>query len=587
MRRRWLRVVVVMILATALASAEDQPETVVAPVKVLMSVEQPAQPPMPNAGMPVPNRPQPTLPGGKLPQYQLGQASRGSLSSEELDDARLRFILALPSRPVLVEAGITIDGRPFRMAREQRIEQILEALKHPAPEPEAVSSETQDAAGASGESPVQSPNAGTDEKPSTPENSADAPDDKSADEGDEGDGEPEAESVTPPTVAAYALPDSAAEYIRRYFAATGYDPTPDEVRWLLANWSDGPVLLRLQDNFQRFRARERPVYDVLDRDRDGTVAADELKLAVQSFTECDLNRNDVVDGAEISRSVNDARHRAAPSSGMGTLIHAIPDEASAPAAYQRLAACYATTTLPRFDDNSNGRFDPEELHTLQSGQPDVTLMVAFNTSDPSKSTISVTTDATARATALDSTVSLSLGGATVMFSAVQGDASDQVSLGAVCDGYPILPEIDPNNDGRFTIRELRGLVENLKRLDRNGDGSLTSDEAQAPVRICVGLGPVVHRELAEIRSAYRERRTPVVNGPDWFVRMDRNRDHDLTRSEFPGTDEHFATLDADGDELISAEEALDFDRKSRPTDSGAAAPETEQPAAPESETETP
>ena len=38
--------------------------------------------------------------------------------------------------------------------------------------------------------------------------------------------------------------------------------------------------------------------------------------------------------------------------------------------------------------------------------------------------------------------------------------------------------------------------------------------------------------------------------------MDRNKDNDLTRGEFPGTDEQFAAIDADGDELISAEEAL-------------------------------
>jgi hypothetical protein len=37
--------------------------------------------------------------------------------------------------------------------------------------------------------------------------------------------------------------------------------------------------------------------------------------------------------------------------------------------------------------------------------------------------------------------------------------------------------------------------------------------------------------------------------------MDKNKDYDLTRQEFPGTDEQFQQLDKDQDELISSEEA--------------------------------
>ena len=37
--------------------------------------------------------------------------------------------------------------------------------------------------------------------------------------------------------------------------------------------------------------------------------------------------------------------------------------------------------------------------------------------------------------------------------------SDQISIGAVNDGYPMLPDLDPNDDGRLTVRELRGVPE--------------------------------------------------------------------------------------------------------------------------------
>ncbi len=42
--------------------------------------------------------------------------------------------------------------------------------------------------------------------------------------------------------------------------------------------------------------------------------------------------------------------------------------------------------------------------------------------------------------------------------------------------------------------------------------------------------------------------------------MDKNKDDDLTRREFPGTDEQFKQLDSDGDELISTAEAIESER---------------------------
>jgi Ca2+-binding EF-hand superfamily protein len=581
-----------VILAASLTGAQDATLPVVVPVKTLSSGSQSYEAPERDAMMAQPAPPQPTLPGGKLPQYQIGRATRESLMADELDDARVRFLLALPAQLVLVETKLTIDGLPFRMAREQRIEELLERLRQPAPETDVkdVSSDVPDEGDTTGGPAVESRAERPDEDSAGPVEGNVAPDEGVAEAEDE-EGEPEPEPVTPPTVASYSLAGSATEYLRRYAAATGQEPSVDEVRWLLDNWSDGPVLLLLQDNFQRFRARERPVFDVLDRDRNGTVAADELELAVQSFNECDLNRDEVVDASEIAEAVNDPRIRAAGASGAGPLLFAIPDEASATSTYQRLAARYAVTTLPRFDDNSDKRFDVSELAALQSGEPDVTLEIAFQSSAASESTIAVTAvnrragDEAALPLGVDATITLPLGGATVVFSAVQGSGSDQISLGAVVDGYPILPEIDPNDDGRFTIRELRGLVESLKRLDTDADGRITADEAQPPVRVCFGLGPIVHRELAGIRSVYRGPTEPLVEGPGWFVRMDVNRDRDLTRGEFPGTDEQFAALDADSDELISATEALDFDQKSRGTDDSAAAPETETPTAADSETE--
>lgn len=569
--------------------AEDAVQPLSVPVKVL-STAPPAesQQDMQNTVPMQRPRPQPTTPGGKLPQYQLGHHHRTIPTEAELSDARLRLILALPAEPVLVEATITIDGQPYLMARERRIQQIIEEAARPAPEePEAnsqteseevgtVTTDTKDTtepasdSGTDSEEPASAGNeegakeAGSDESDATPEDKESEP---------ESDDEPEAEPVTPPTVPAYSLPPTVAERIRRFMAATGEAATADEVRWLLTNWVDGPVLLMLNDNFQRFRANQRPVFNVLDADRDGTLSTDELANAVVAFERCDFNRNDIVEYTELAKVAGDPGLRKPQHAGPGKLIFRLPDEKSAVAIYRRIAARYppaevgGQSLLPRFDVNANGKFDVEELTVLRVANPDLRITISFNTEDPTASRIEVNPadpELAAVSTsegAAEGSISLPLGGTTVAFSAIQGGESDQISIGAVNDGYPILPVIDPNEDGRFTIRERRGLINSLQSFDRNQDGRLSDDETQATIRICFGLGPIVHRELISLRQVNPNPETPVVTGPDWFVRMDRNGDHDISPREFPGRKEQFAELDTDQDNLVSAQEALDYDKR--------------------------
>ena len=50
-------------------------------------------------------------------------------------------------------------------------------------------------------------------------------------------------------------------------------------------------------------------------------------------------------------------------------------------------------------------------------------------------------------------------------------------------------------------------------------------------------------------------RTETMSGPEWFKRMDRNRDGDVSRREFPGPIPMFLSIDIDQDGLISLEVA--------------------------------
>jgi Ca2+-binding EF-hand superfamily protein len=484
--------IVASLMVSPRALADDARERLPlsARVKVLVATsasEQQAGPP----DLPAQERPQPTLPSGKLPQYQF--EAEDFAAPAELENAKLRFLLNLPSRPILVEAAIKIDGRPFRMARESRIEEIIKLARAPAEE-----------------------NAAAPEIPAEPAEATAA--EETAENA-------EASKTSTPL---YSLSSTAAEFVRRYFAATGREPSPDEVRWLLADRIDGPVLLLLNENFQRFRANQRPAFHVLDRDRNGSVSSGELEQAVKSFEECDLNRDGIIAFTEIAQAADDPRLKNVEPIA-GKLIDRRTDAAAA---------------------------------------PDLTVAVSFYTAEPAQSTIAITAaggelqGALAAAAVKGESITLPRNDAILAFSAVQYGDSDQISLGAVNDGYPLLPELDPNDDGRFTVRELRELMPRLRKFDRNQDGGLTADEIPPTIRVCFGLGPFVHRELAGIRTVNPPSAAPAVQAPAWFARMDRNKDNDLTRAEFPGTDEQFLALDADQDGLVSGQEAKEFESKS-------------------------
>lgn len=514
--------------------ADDGKRLLETSVKLLRTVA----PAPPAAAMPVARRPPavPTTPGAKYPQYQLSHPQSPTSSAAEATDPRLRFFLILPNETLLIEVKITIDDLPFPMVRRTRVERVLRELivGKDIPLPVVETKATEPTAPPASNVPVPNPNMPAQE----------------------------------PVVQELNLFDR----LRHTMELTGEKPTAEEVDWMISNWVDGPTIMQLNDNFQRFRANQRPEFVILDRNRDGTISVDEMQLAVSAFQECDLNQDGLIQFTEIAVAAIAAK----TNSNMpqpGSLITLQPDAASASVAYARLVAGRGSikettqSSLPKYDTNGNGQFETDELQAMSQAEPDLRLTISFDTTNPEKSRIAMTDVAAEFQQAFNQAkvdplgITLTLAGTPVIFAAVQGPASDQISIGAVNDGYPLLPSLDPNDDGRLTVRELRGLVRTLATFDTNHDGALTIDETQSPIRVCIGLGPIIHRELAGIRSIHRKASTPSMAGPEWFVRMDRNKDNDLTRGEFPGTDEQFRELDTNADELISSDEALEFDKK--------------------------
>ncbi len=490
----------------------------------------------------------PTITRGLLPQYQSVPTFRSDVTAAPgPGESTMRFLVALPNHLLLLQASVMIDGEPFENIREQRIDRLLAELKKSVREaPDAASSESPATESAnSAESPLTS-------EPTQPE-------------GEPADEERDAsESENNEEIDLLARPSSALEArLRRYAAVTGRTPSRDEIRWLLTKWVDGPTLLLLDENFQRFRAAQAPAFHVFDRDMDGNVSAAELDVAQETILSCDTNQNDVVEYAEIAEVAKDPRRksRAATAHALIPILEAT----LVAKAFRRIAKRFVSPqSTERFDENSDGELDAAEITRLDELEPDVTVVVSFDTRDAAKSTTKIVQVSSAFDSELSrkvgSSITFPLGATMLEFSAVQSPAlagSDQISVGIVDDGYPLLPALDPNEDGRLTIRELRKVQEPLRRFDANKDGEISQEEIPSTVRLSFGLGPSVHQHLADIRSIHPPSTAPQITAPPWFTRMDANRDGDISQREALLKRDKFRQLDADNDGLISPKEAID------------------------------
>lgn len=455
---------------------------------------------------------------GLPPQYQTTRRTQ-LVAEPPADDGSLRFIVCLVEQPILAEIKVTIDGKPFRILREERIDKLLKGFAEPA--------------GAL----VPAANAAT-----TTEIATDAAPPGKAD------------SSPTPTV-----DNSILARLRRYSMSTKRPPSRDEVRWLLTNWADGPTLLLLDENYQRVRAGASPLFPLLDRDGDSVLSPEELRSAEKSLWTYDGNQDEVLSLSEINQGAERTPDRVRDVPAIPPLIPL--DQLTSSQTFRRLRQQYKSP-LPHFDRDGDEVVSETELAELRAAPPVLLFHVAFDTLDPARSRLEVlTVDRTFAGTkpvVRETSLTYFGGGTLLELSAVQSrnmPESDQISLGAVRDGFPLLPEVDANEDGRLTIRELSAVSKCLASFDRDQDGKIAKWEIPPTLRVSVGLGPIVHRQLATVRNIHPVVATATLSPPEWFVRMDRNQDGDLTRREFLGGKEQFTSLDADKDELISAAEA--------------------------------
>jgi len=131
------------------------------------------------------------------------------------------------------------------------------------------------------------------------------------------------------------------------------------------------------------------------------------------------------------------------------------------------------------------------------------------------------------------------------------------------DGKTLFKLLDANADRRLSRRELLTGFDVLAEYDLSEDGQLTEEELGTAYALKISLGQNDSMRMGSMRNMNMQASSTDailpglsgLEGPEWFRRMDRNQDRDVSRREFLGPQAIFARLDADKDGLLSATEA--------------------------------
>jgi Ca2+-binding EF-hand superfamily protein len=123
-------------------------------------------------------------------------------------------------------------------------------------------------------------------------------------------------------------------------------------------------------------------------------------------------------------------------------------------------------------------------------------------------------------------------------------------------GRAIFGILDLDRDRRLGARELMRTVDRVMSWDADGTGRVSADEVPYHFQVRIargGLAGLIGEGVAGSSPASMTTTRPA--GPDWFQKMDRNHDGDVSRREFLGPRNQFDQLDRDGDGLIDSDEA--------------------------------
>jgi hypothetical protein len=464
----------------------------------------------------------------------------------ERNDPWIRLLLLAPKQPVLIDVAVFVDGKPYREGREAWIDGVIRDAKSGTSQSTSTLLESlksfavpsKGATDAAPESLGDKPNAGGTELDAK--------------------AEPDIQYVTTSARSAPTL----RERVLAYAAAAGDALNRDELHWLLADWGPGPEVVMLNASLSWERAGDAPLLAYLDVNHDGTLSAKEIEQVETQLAKADANGDDVIEVGELRRRAVD-RFKLPYAVGYPLLV-VVDGNTDWDAVATQVGQLYGN------DESDLSDLAPRELSArLSESRADLSLRVNFGSSAGISifSADGSETTATPAVSASQNSIRVALGHARFEFAAGAGaggettdQAATQISLGAAIDGGDVTALVDHDGDGRLTRREQGELAAAISDLDGDKNGAIAAKELPSSVRIAVGQGVIAHRLLASPAVVTLGGGVPGdgaagPSAPDWFAGMDQNHDGDLSPQEFLGASEQFSQLDADGDGLISTQEA--------------------------------
>jgi Ca2+-binding EF-hand superfamily protein len=520
----------------------------------------------------------------------------------DVEDPVERFLLLLPGGPLVVQVAVTVDGKPFRTAREALIDELLAA-------------------------------ADTDK------------DGKATWQ----------EAFRSPVFTMGRIRIVNDQQIRPYLAL--FDRNKDElvdrgeVRGFVARYFQGPafnlasvrtqgrVILAGNGRVSRNAAVQANVQVLLDTNSDGKLSKKEIIAAADRLKSRDANDDDLLYAAEVAGTTSVTRQLATGATRqqvqpqsisvmLGPTATSVELFAALTRQYRNekgLVIAESLASVPglfeALDADKNGVLQQEETLALNTIEPHVELAIALGGGEGEAGLKVVRLAAGFEASAeTKSSLTLALNGVNLSFvtntdpgrtmdysrlatsyiARYDGDkngyidekelganfarmaqmwdadgdkkifgkeieATDrrsqapllsQVRASAANQGNPLFQTLDLSGDGRLSLREMRTAQKRILTFDENEDGEVSADEIPTTIAVTFARGNASYSYGRVVRSG-----TPVAtrptpkDQPEWFTRMDRNGDGDVTLKEFLGEKADFEKLDTNNDGFIEPGEA--------------------------------
>jgi Ca2+-binding EF-hand superfamily protein len=139
-------------------------------------------------------------------------------------------------------------------------------------------------------------------------------------------------------------------------------------------------------------------------------------------------------------------------------------------------------------------------------------------------------------------------------------ARGRLVLTTADQGRAVFGILDLDRDRRLGAREVMRTVDRVMSWDGDGDGRVSPDEIPYHFHVTIARGELAGLTSEVAGSPMRRSRVETqppgrADSPDWFPKMDRNHDGDISHREFLGPRDQFDRLDRDHDGLIDPDEA--------------------------------